>query len=69
MVDFVEAKFKYLKCFENFGWMSYLTTQYHVHDNLLHVFFSNTTLDNVDEKDEDSCRMVTINNFIMGVPI
>ena len=26
MVDFVEVKFKYLARFEEFGWMSYLTT-------------------------------------------
>ena len=52
MVDFVEARF------EEFGWMSYLTTQYLVDENLLCVFFSNATLENADEKDEDLCHIV-----------
>ena len=66
MADFVEAKFKCLDRFEEFRWMSYLTTQYLVHENLLCVFFSNATLDNADE---DPCRIVAINTFVMGVPI
>ena len=37
MTDFVKAKFKYLVRFKEFGWMSYLTTQYPVHENLLWV--------------------------------
>ena len=69
MEDFVEAKFKYLARFEQFRWMSYLTTQYLVHENLLQVFFSNATIKSTNEQDEDLCRIVTINTFMMGVPI
>ena len=39
------------------------------HKNLLRVFFSNATLENVDEEDENLCRIVAINTFVMGVPI
>ena len=67
MVDFVEDRFKYFERFEKFR--SYLTTQYLVHKNLLRVFFYNATLENVDEEDEDPCRIVVINTFMMGVPI
>ena len=37
MANFFEAKFKYLGTFEEFGWMPYLTVQYPVHENLIHV--------------------------------
>ena len=69
MANFVEAKFQYLDRFEEFGWMSYLTTQYPIHANFLCVFFSNDTLEDADEEDEDSCHIVAINTFVMGVPI
>ena len=65
MVDFVESKFKYLVHFEEFGWMSYLTTQYLLHENLLRVFFSNPTLEYTDEHDEDPYKIVAINTFVM----
>ena len=66
LVDFVEAKFKYLATFEEFGWITYLTAQYPVHENLLKVFFANATLKNVGEEDEDPCRIMEINTFVMG---
>ena len=69
MVDFVEAKFKYLATFEEFGWMPYLIVQDLVHENLVQQFFSNATLENTDEEDEDLCRIVATNTFLMGVPI
>ena len=49
--------------------MPYLTTQYPIHKNLLRVFFSNATLENADEHDEDPCCIVSINTFVIGVPI
>ena len=49
--------------------MSYLTTQYLVHENLLRAFFSNATLEQADEDDKDSCKVVAINTFLIGVPI
>ena len=55
--------------FEAFGWMSYLTTQHPIHENLFWVFFSNATLKEACEEDEDQCRIVAINTFMMGVPI
>ena len=66
MADFVKAKFKYLAHFKQFGWMSYLTTQYPVHENLLRVFFSNVTLENADKHDEDLCHIVAIKTFFHG---
>ena len=69
MADFVEAKFKYLATFEEFGWMPYLTVQHSIHENLIHVFFSNATLEDAGEKNEDLCRIMAINTFVMGVPI
>ena len=33
------------------------------------VFFSNATLENVDEHKEDPCHIVAINTFVMDVPI
>ena len=68
-MNFVKTEFKYLVRFEKFGWMSYLTIQYHVHENLLRVFFSNATLEDADEHDEDPCHIVAINTFVMGMPI
>ena len=65
MADFIEAKFQYLVTFEQFGWMPYLTTQYPVHENLLRVFFSNAILENASEEEEDTCRIVAINTFII----
>ena len=67
--NFVEAKFKYLLQLEKFGWMPCLTTQYPVHENLLRVFFSKATLKDIDEHNEDLCRIVVINTFLMGVLI
>ena len=52
MANFVEEKFKYLTHLEKFGWMSYLTTQYPVHENLFWVFFSNAALKDVGEEAE-----------------
>ena len=49
--------------------MSYLTTQYSMHENLLWVFFSNATLEDADQHDEDLCHIVAMNTFVMGVPI
>ena len=69
MVDFVEAKFKYWSRFKEFGWMPYLTTQYPVHKNLLWVFFSNATLESANEHDENLCHIITINTFVMDLPI
>ena len=46
-----------------------LDYSYPIHENLIQVFFSNATLKQVGEPDKDSCRIVAINNFIMGVPI
>ena len=69
MANFVEAKFQYLVTFERFGWMSYLTTQFPVHENLLKVLFSNAILENESEEEEDLCRMMEINTFVMGRPI
>ena len=69
MANFVEAKFQYLVTFEQFGWMPFLTTQYPVHKNLLRVLFSNAILENMGEKEEDSCHIVAINTFVMGRPI
>ena len=45
-----------------------LDHQYHVHENLLRVFFSNVTLESADEENEDSCHIVVINTSVMGVP-
>ena len=69
MVNFVGAKFKYLANFEEFGWMPHLTIQHPIHENLIRVFFSNSTLEEAGEKDEDLCHIVAINTFVMGVPI
>ena len=69
MANFIEAKFKYLARFKKFGWIWYPTTQYPVHENLLRVFFSNATLEDTDEHDEDPCRIVVINTSMMGMPI
>ena len=69
MEDFVEAKFKYLTTFEEFEWMSYLTIQPLIHENLVQVFFSNATLKRASEEDGNSCRIVAINTLVMGVPI
>ena len=33
------------------------------------MFFYNATLDEVGKEDEDPCRIVAINTFVMGVPI
>ena len=52
-MNFVEAKFKYLATFDRFGWMPYLTIQHPVHENLIWVFFSNATLEDVGEENED----------------
>ena len=49
--------------------MSYLTTQYPVHENHIRVFFSNASLKQAGEHDEDPCRIVSINTYVMGVPI
>ena len=51
MADFFETKFKYLATLEEFGWMSFLTVQYLVHENLIRVFFSNATLVDVGKED------------------
>ena len=67
MANFVDAKFKYLERFEEFKWMTYLITQHPIHENLLRVFFSNATLESIDEEDEDPCQIVAINTFVMGV--
>ena len=69
MTDFVKAKFKYLATFEQFRWMPYLTTKHPIHENLIWVFISNATLEQVSELDEDPCRIVAINAFVMGRPI
>ena len=69
MADFVEAKFAYLARFEEFKWMSYLTTQYTIHENLIRVFFSNAFLEQAGELDEDTCHIVAINTNVIGVPI
>ena len=69
MEDFVEAKFAYLARFEEFKCMSYLTTQFLVHENFIRVFFSNVSLKQVGEPDEDSCRIVAINTYVMVVSI
>ena len=69
MTDFVEAKFKYLACFEEFKWMLYLTNQYLVHENLIRVLFSNATLEQTGQHDQDPCYIMAINAFVMGVPI
>ena len=61
MVDFIKAKFQYLATFERFGWMSYLTTQHPIHENLFRVLFSNATLENAGEEEEDLCHIVAIN--------
>ena len=66
MADFVDAKLKYLTHFEEFGWITYLTTQYLVHENLLSVFFSNATLEDIGKEAEDPCQIVAINTFVMG---
>ena len=49
--------------------MPYLTTRYPLHENLLKVLFSNATLENMGEEEEDSCRIVAINTFVIGWPI
>ena len=69
MDDFVDTKFKYLTYFEEFKWMSYLTTRYPVHENLFRVFFNNAALEDADEEDNDLCRIEAINNLMMGVSI
>ena len=69
MANFVEASFKCLVTFERFRWIPYLTVQHPFHENLIRVFFSNATLEDVGEEDEDSCCIVAINTFVMGVPI
>ena len=69
MKDFVEAKFKYLATYEEFGWMPYPTVQYLIHENLIRVFFSNATLDDAGEEDEDPCHIMAINTFVIGVLI
>ena len=33
------------------------------------MFFSNVILESAGEEDEDPCRIVAINTFMMGVPI
>ena len=69
MADFFQAKFVYLERFEEFKWMSYLINQYLLHENLIRIFFSNATQENVGEPDEDLCCIMAINTFAMGVPI
>ena len=69
MADFVEAKFKYLATFEEFEWRLYLTVQHPIHKNLVWVFFSNAILENAGEGDDNPCRNVAINTFVMGVSI
>ena len=69
MTDFVEAKFKNMVRFEEFMWMSYVIIQYPIHEKLLQVFFSNATLVDANEHDEDPCRIGAINTFVMGMPI
>ena len=69
MANFVEAKFKYLATFEEFGWMPYLTIQHSACENLIRVFFSNATLEEAGEEDEDPCYIVVNITFVMGVPI
>ena len=49
--------------------MPYLTNQYPVHENLIRLFFSNATPEQAGEYDEDPCRIVAINTFVIGVPI
>ena len=69
MADFIEAKFQYLATFELFEWIPYLTTQHPIHKNLFGVLFSNAILKNAGKKEEDSCRIVVINTFVMSMPI
>ena len=49
--------------------MPYLTVQHLIHENLVRVFFSNVTLENTSEGDEDPCHIVMINTFLVGVSI
>ena len=66
---FFEAKFKYLVTFEEFGWILHLTVKYTVHENLIRVFFSNATLEDAGEEDEDPYRIVVINTYVMCITI
>ena len=63
----VPLKWKILPLEEK--WMTYLTTQYPIHENLIQVFFFNTSLEQAGEPDEDSCRIMAINTYVMGVSI
>ena len=49
--------------------LSYLTNQYLVHENLIQVFFSNATLEQAGEHDQDPCCIMAINTFVMSVLI
>ena len=69
MVNFVEAKFKYLNRFQEFGWMCCLTTQHSVYENMLRAFFNNATLEDASEEAEDPCEILEINTSVTGVPI
>ena len=69
MADFAKAKFAYLVRFEEFKWMSYLTIQHLVHENLIRVLVSNAILEQVGEPDKDPCRIVVINTFVTGVSV
>ena len=64
MANFAKAKFKYLVTLEEFAWMSYLTIQHPIHENLIWVFFSNATLEEAGEEDKDQCCIVVINIFL-----
>ena len=49
--------------------MPYLTIQHLVREKLIRVFFSNATLEEPREEDENPCCIMAINTFVMGVLI